>query len=445
MKLKKTVSFILVFSVIFTAFLMPDLSAFAKEQEITSLKVKVSGTTVKTENKKALKYINEYRKSKNCKRLKPDKALSKTAYERAAMLAVNYSRKLPVEGGLKNMPEKFIIARGSDCNALVKKYKTSDYKKDKEINACAIANLKAGDVTFWVLLMEKKPKGGIDEITSYSGKTKKYSASAFYKTEYLKGKENCGEFIKKTVRYKKNKKYSGKLQIKNYNSDVNSYFEAVNSSEYLPIEYTSMNPDVAVVSSFGNVTAKQASIYKERNRYTPKKGDFVLFHWYKGDGYLANHVGVVYKVTSKSIVTIEGNTKSNNCKKSVVSKRTYRNYKKNRQIVGFVDMSKYISRSKAKSLANLAKTQIGKKGKNYYNHTKAWKVINGGKYGADQWCAIFCGWLMEQKNIDPQDAGCWSPSCTMWIKQCNRRATAKINARIRGTDKVYSYKITFKV
>lgn len=414
-----------------------------KSEKETAVSLKVKGTTVKLNNKYALKYINAYRTAKRLKKLTDDKALTKTAYKRAAMLAVHYSRKQPVVKKLK-MPSKFIITKGSYYTALVNKYKASDYKKDKLVNACGIANLKVGGVSFWVMLLDTKEKSEIKKTTAYSKKAASYSAKAGYKLSLLKGKSGVGDFKTKSVRYKKNKKYSGQLNLTNYKEEINSFFKVANTSGHTPIEYSTKNDDVASVSSYGNVKAKDYSAFKERGRYTPKKGDFILFHWYKNDGYLANHVGIVYKVTSSAVVTIEGNTGANDYKKSIVSKRTYRNYKRNSQIVGFVDISKYITRKKAESLAALAKKQLGKKGNNFYYHTKAWKDIMG-SYEPANWCAIFCGWLLEQKGIEPVQLGRWSPSCTMWIKQCHARATAKVKAKIKGTDKSYSYKVTFKV
>ncbi len=405
-------------------------------------KFAVTGKTVKYSNKSALKYINAYRKLKGVKELYNDKELTKTAYKRCAMLSVNYSRKQPVKEKLK-MPAKYILAKGSYLS-LVKKYKASAYKKDRAVNACGIANLKVGGETFWTMLLDNKNKSEIKKVADYSKSGKSYSSKNEYNLDYVMGRTGLGGFKNKTVRYKKNKKYAGKLVIENYNEAVKSYFTLNNVDKNTPIEYTSMNTDVAEVSPYGNVKAKDCSAFKEKSRYTPKKGDFILFHWYPGDGYLANHVGVVYKVTSKNIVTIEGNTASNNYRTSIVSKKVYKNYKRNSQIVGFVDLSKYITRKKAESIANLAKKQLGKRGSNFYYHTKAWKAVMGSYEPAD-WCAIFCGWLLEQHDIDPVDMGRWSPSCTMWIRQCHSRATAKIKATIKGTDDSYSYKITFKV
>ena len=63
----------------------------------------------------------------------------------------------------------------------------------------------------------------------------------------------------------------------------------------------------------------------------PKVGDLILFTWngqgiYEGhDKYFSDHVGIVYKVDSKYVYTVEGNTNGSN-DTSVVSKRKYALY-----------------------------------------------------------------------------------------------------------------------
>lgn len=411
-------------------------------EPVESAMLKVRGKTVHYNNKCALRYINAYRVSSGRDKYKNDKALTETAYKRAAMLAVDYSRKQPVKKPLE-MSSKAVYAKG-DYTALVKKYKSSKFRKDKKVNVCGIANLKVGGETLWALILDTKEKTDIEKVTEYSKKTVSYSSSDEYKLSLLKGRAQLGDFKTKTVRYKKNKKYSGQLNLTNYQDDINSYFKVNNTDKHTPVEYSTKDSDVASVSSYGNVKALDYSAYKEKSRYTPKKGDFILFHWYPNDGYLASHVGVVYKVTRNNIVTIEGNTGNNDYRKSIVSKRVYKNYKKNYQIIGFVDISKYIGRDEAEELAELAKKQLGKRGSKFYYHTKAWKDVMG-SYEPAHWCAIFCGWLLEQMDYDPVEDGRWSPSCTMWIRQCHARATAKIKAKIKGSKKTYSYKVTFKV
>lgn len=406
-------------------------------------KFKVKGSTIRQYNKKLFNAVNVYRKSKGLQKLKNDKDLSAKAYKRALMLAVNYSGKLSAKTDI-DFPENIVYSKGASYVNAYLKFKKCDFKKSKKINACGIANLKVGNVRFWVLVADKKETSDIKKVTSYTKKSKSYSEKMSFYTKYLKGKKNTGSFKNKTVRYKKNKKYPGQLYLANYKSSVNSFFKVNNLSSHTPVKYSTKNKAVASVSSYGNVKANQVSAFKERKRYTPKKGDFILFHWYPGDGYLANHVGVVYKVTKKNVITIEGNTNANDYRKSVVSKKTYKNYKRDSEIVGFIDVSLFMKRSQAEKMANLAKKQIGKRGRNFYNHTKAWKEYVG-EYMAANWCAIFCGWLLEKNGLDPYDFIRWSPSCTMWIKQCHKRATAKITAKIPGSSKSYSYKVTFKV
>lgn len=63
----------------------------------------------------------------------------------------------------------------------------------------------------------------------------------------------------------------------------------------------------------------------------PQIGDLILFTWngkgrYEGhDQYFSDHVGIVYKVDSKYVYTVEGNTNGSN-DTSVVSKRSYALY-----------------------------------------------------------------------------------------------------------------------
>ena len=411
-----------------------------KKKKATT-KLKIKGTTIYFYNKKVLNAVNSYRSSKGLKKLKNDEELTEKAYARASMLAVNYSTKLSAKAS--DFPKNVVLTKGATYLSAYNKFKESSFAKSKGINACGIANLKVGNERMWAVFADKKEKTEIEKVSSYPKKAKAYSVKGDFYVKYFKAKNNTGSFKNKTVRYKKNKKYAGQLYFKNYKDSVNSYFKVANSSKHTPVKYSTNSTKTASVSSYGNVTCKKVSAFKDRTRYTPKKGDFILFHWYKNDGYLANHVGIVYKVTDKNVITIEGNTKANDYRKSVVSKRVYKNYKRNSQIVGFVDLSEYMTRETAESLANLAKKQIGKRGRNYYNHTKAWKEVYG-CYGAANWCAIFCGWLLEQKGYTPYDIIRWSPSCTLWIKQCHKRATAKINAKVVGSSKKYSYKITFK-
>lgn len=64
----------------------------------------------------------------------------------------------------------------------------------------------------------------------------------------------------------------------------------------------------------------------------PQVGDIILFTWNgKGcypnqDKYLSDHIGIVYKVDTNYVYTIEGNTNSNSNDKSIVAKHKYALY-----------------------------------------------------------------------------------------------------------------------
>ena len=62
----------------------------------------------------------------------------------------------------------------------------------------------------------------------------------------------------------------------------------------------------------------------------------------------------------------------------------------------------------------LALGEVGNGGKKYWSGTKAWTG------GADDWCAIFLGWLFEQVGVSPSDVG-WSASCSMWYGNANSK------------------------
>ena len=61
---------------------------------------------------------------------------------------------------------------------------------------------------------------------------------------------------------------------------------------------------------------KSKGIFKTRKEHTPKSGDIVFFDWNKNNA--ADHVGIVVDVTSKNIITVEGN------KGDAVKKCTYK-------------------------------------------------------------------------------------------------------------------------
>lgn len=70
----------------------------------------------------------------------------------------------------------------------------------------------------------------------------------------------------------------------------------------------------------------------------------------------------------------------------------------------------------ATDICELAKSELGKKGKDYcYGQTKAW-----GNNGLTQWCAIFQAYLLEQTGINPSDVG-WSASCSAWISNATEK------------------------
>ena len=421
--MKRTISIILAAVMLITAF---TISAYADTQTV---RLKVSGTTVKSLNKALFKEVNELRADMDTPKLKMDKNLVTAAYKRASMLAVMYSNADScVES--KELPGLYIIAKGDEYKAL-DKFERSLCDEDEELNACGIANLTVGETTYWVMCFDTLDT--IAKYSSYSSKKTSYSFTANYYISSLTVKEQFGEFKNKTLRLGKTS--MGRVTLTNGT-------KLKNSKKNFPVVYTSSDPEIASVSAYGKVTANKPSAFKPKSRYTPKKGDFILFHWYKNDGWLANHVGIVYRVKGKTVTTIEGNTGGTTYRNSKVSARKYS--LKSSSIVGYIDNSMELGKKKAASLANLAKKQIGKKGVNYYAHTKAWKEFLGGKYMADNWCAIFCGWLLEQKDIDPFDLN-WSPSCTSWIRQCNNAAVAVITAEIPGTDQTYSYKVSVTV
>lgn len=416
-------------AIILTAVILLTACVFSASANAQTVRLKVSGTTVRSQNKKLLKELNELRGEMDAPKLKMDKELTEAAYKRASNLAIAYGKKnVCVES--EELTKLFVIAKGDLENAL-DKVEASLFDEDEDLNACGIANLTVKGTVYWVVCFGEKDK--IDTLSSYSGSKEKYSFTAEYYISALSVRMHYGEFKYKTLRV--GKKAYGRVSL-------NNGYLLKNSEKNFPVIYTSYNPEVATVNSYGKVTAVKPSYFKPKSRYTPKKGDFILFHWYKNDGYLANHVGIVWGVKSGKVVTIEGNTGTNSYRTSRVSKRKYS--LKSSDIVGYIDTSTELGRTKAKALANLAKKQIGNKGKRYYGGTKAWKKFLGGKYMADNWCAIFCGWLMEQKNVDPELL-CWSPSCTAWIRQCNEKATAQISARFAGTENEFIYEVAVTV
>lgn len=418
--MKKLLSAILASIILTTAFILP-ASADA------TTKITVKGKTEKSLNKVLYKEINELRTDMDTPKVKLDKALMSQAYKRAATLAVSYTYdQACVE--TEKFPETYVIAKGDDYDALDKVEK-SMLDEDEELNACGIANLTVKNVTYWVVCFDTKTK--ITPYSSFKGRAK-YKFTGKYYINRLQA-ANTGEFIDKSIR--PNKKANGRFTLAN-----GSVIK--NTNKNYPVVYTSENPEIAKVNGYGKVTGKKPSDFRTKAYYTPKKGDFILFHWYKNDGWLANHIGIVYKVTGSRVYTVEGNATGQHFRKSKVAAKSYS--RKSSDIVGYISNSSALGSAKAAKLANLAKKQVGKRGKNFYAGTLAWKAFLGGKYMADNWCAIFCGWLLEQNGINPSDMR-WSPSCTTWIKQCHQKATARITAKIEGTDISYSYNVTVKI
>lgn len=70
----------------------------------------------------------------------------------------------------------------------------------------------------------------------------------------------------------------------------------------------------SVIPNFAHCTTSRNSFWRPRNRwktksYTPKPGDLIYFDWAGSDVGDCDHVGIVVKVDSKYIYSVEGNTK----------------------------------------------------------------------------------------------------------------------------------------
>lgn len=64
----------------------------------------------------------------------------------------------------------------------------------------------------------------------------------------------------------------------------------------------------------------------QKGNYRPVKGDLILFLWtgkYGSNKYAASHVGIVYEVSGDQVITIEGNTGTNNKYTSTVKQKSY--------------------------------------------------------------------------------------------------------------------------
>ncbi len=160
------------------------------------------------------------------------------------------------------------------------------------------------------------------------------------------------------------------------------------------------------ISTFGitSAGAKRANkVVVPAKGYTPQKGDFVFFSY--------GHVGIVYKVSGKTITTIEGNINGTNCRNTKVGKRTWKTTDK--KITYYINASSKVKRSVAKKAADKAYKAIGKNGKYICGHTKSWKG------GIVEWDSIFCAYAMEQANIKP-DVFKWSASISTWLENAKK-------------------------
>ena len=77
------------------------------------------------------------------------------------------------------------------------------------------------------------------------------------------------------------------------------------------------------------------------------------------------------------------------------------------QIYDYTDYYLNSSNGDADDICSLALGEVGNGGSKYWTNTNAWTG------GADDWCAIFLGWLLEQVGVSPSDVG-WSASCSAW-------------------------------
>lgn len=429
--MKKILSVLLVLTVLLSAAVCVPVQADDSVNEYGTL-VRLAGTTVRADNKTVLNQVNALRKKAKQPALKMDQQITKFAYERALMLAVNYSKTMPTLAREDTMPQRVVIARGKGTANIVKAIKNDGYIKNLDVNSCGIANLKIGKETFWAALFTYELKA--HPVTSYSKAQEKYAKVFAYDPQYLKVAPSYNKYTAGTKLKEKATLASRKLYLRNYNTKVNNYVEIKNYANASPLIYTSTNKDAATVDPNGKVTAVHAEIFRPRKSYTPKKGDFIFFKW-EGEKSAASHVAIVYAVKGTELVTVEGNADGNVYNKSKVVSYSYEDYKNDPCIVGYMDMSVLTSRKKAIAMADLAYKQLGKGGKNFYNSTAAWIE------GPTEWCSIFCAWLMEQKGIDPARVS-WSACCPYWIAYAKNHATATIRARLAGTARSFNYTVT---
>lgn len=72
------------------------------------------------------------------------------------------------------------------------------------------------------------------------------------------------------------------------------------------------------------------------------------------------------------------------------------------------------------SIAEIARNepvQVSGSGSKYWNNCQAWINAMGGPI-ADEWCAIFVAWCIEQAGYDPADYA-WSAGCWTWMRQAS--------------------------
>lgn len=166
---------------------------------------------------------------------------------------------------------------------------------------------------------------------------------------------------------------------------------------------------VVISCAFLPVSAKNTSIFnrgivRHLGTYTPKKGDIVFFS-YNSDG-TQDHVGIVYSVKGKKIVTIEGNYGSGGYYNTRVTKvKRSMSY----PISNFICVRDLVSNAKANKIANVAYKQIGNHGNKYWSNK-----ISNPLNAPDEWCAMFAGWCLLKAKLNPSDFA-FFVGCPYWV------------------------------
>lgn len=178
---------------------------------------------------------------------------------------------------------------------------------------------------------------------------------------------------------------------------------------YLSIVSFLLMITVVVSCAFLPVSAKTTSVFnrgivRHLGTYTPKKGDIVFFS-YNNDG-TQDHVGIVYSVKGKKMVTIEGNYGGGGYYNTRVTKvkRTL-----SYPVSNFISVRDLVSDAKAKKIANIAYKEIGNYGNKYWSN----KISNPLK-AADEWCAMFSGWCLLKAKLNPSDFA-FFVGCPYWV------------------------------